>query len=144
MQLHLAQMNVATLRYRPDDPKLVSFAMGARLVGRASAAAPGHRWNEQTIVADSLFVTRSVWESLESLRAFVFSGIHARYRARSSEWFVPDNEPHLALWSILPGETPSVEEAIERLDLLRRQGPHDEAFDFQHVPATMLLEKRGT
>lgn len=128
--LHLAQVNVATLRHGPDDPRLVSFSLGARMVQRAAAAAPGHVWSEQTCDDASRFVTRSVWHSLDSLRAFVDSGIHARYVDRREEWFTRDSRPNLALWWIASGTLPTVDEALSRLERLRADGPTADAFDF--------------
>lgn len=127
----LAQVNVATLLHGPDDPRLTSFTIGAQMVARAAARAPGHVWSEQD-QEGSRFMTRSVWNSLAELRAFVHSGLHVRYMKRTSEWFAPRTEPSLALWWIDRDERPSVREALDRLARIRSEGPGPAAFDFEH------------
>ena len=127
---HIAQFNVSRLRHGPDDPRLVSFGIGANMVRREAAKTPGHVWNQQDILDGDVFATLSVWESIEALHAFVFSGIHERYRRRSAEWFVPMEERNFVLWRIEAGEQPTIEESQRRLDMLRREGPSEAAFDF--------------
>ncbi len=128
--MHIAQFNVSRLRHGPDDPRLVSFGIGANMVRRSAAKTPGHVWNQQDILPGDVFATRSVWESIDALREFVFSGIHERYRRRSAEWFVPMEERNYVLWRIDEGEQPTLEESQRRLELLRADGPSEAAFDF--------------
>ncbi len=127
---HIAQFNLAVLKRGPGDPRLVSFSAGANMISRAALTAPGHVWNTQDIIEDSTFATRSVWESLADLRHFVYTGIHHRYLKRSDEWFQPGGQPNLVLWHVAPGHRPGLDEAIQRLALLRETGPSATAFDF--------------
>ncbi len=131
--MHIAQFNVSRLIHGPDDPRLVSFGIGANMVRRAAAKTPGHVWNQQDILPGDLFATRSVWESIEALHEFVFSGIHERYRRRSAEWFTPMEERNYVLWHIEAGEQPTLEESQRRLELLRAEGPSEAAFDFSRL-----------
>jgi hypothetical protein len=48
------------------------------------------------------------------------------------EWFERLAEACMVLWWIPTGHWPTVEEARDRLDLLRAQGPSPEAFTFRH------------
>ena len=128
--MHIAQFNVSRLRHGPDDPRLLSFGIGANMVRREAAKAPGHVWNKQDILDGEMFATRSVWESVEALRSFVFGGLHERYRRRSAEWFVPMDERNYVLWHIEPGEKPTLDESQQRLELLRTGGPTEVVFDF--------------
>lgn len=130
---HIAQFNVSRLRHGHDDPRLLSFGIGANMVRRAVAKAPGHIWNQQDILPGDLFATRSVWESIDALREFVFSGIHERYRRRSAVWFVPMDERNHVLWRIEAGEQPTLDESQRRLDVLRAEGPSEAAFDFSQA-----------
>ena len=128
--MHIAQFNLAKLRHGPDDPRLVSFGIGANMVRRATAKTPGHVWNQQDILPGDLFATRSVWESIEALKAFVYSGIHERYRRRGAEWFLPVDERNFVLWRIEAAEQPTLEEPQQRLDMLRAEDPSEAAFNF--------------
>ncbi len=126
----LAQFNIAQLRHGPDDPRLVGFASGANMIRKAASSTPGHIWNQQDIVDNSFFATRSVWESLESLQLFVYSGIHRRYLNRKAEWFVQDGRPNTVLWWVDRDEIPELYDAQTRLQLLREHGPSKQAFNF--------------
>ena len=131
----IAQFNLARLKHGADDPRLMSFGIGANMIRRAAATAPGHVWSEQDVIDEVYFATRSVWISVEALRDFVYSGIHRRYLDRTATWFVPDDGVNMVLWSIATGEEPSLEDARRRLDMLRQDGPGPDAFDFANASA---------
>ena len=126
----IAQFNLAQLRHGPDDPRLVGFSSGASMIRRAAATAPGHVWNVQDVIDGELFATRSLWESMEALHEFVYSGIHRRYLERTSEWFVQDDQVNMVLWNAPRGEIPALAEARDRLEDLRAHGPSERAFGF--------------
>ena len=126
----IAQFNMARLRHGPDDPRLVGFSAGANLVRRAVSVAPGHVWNTQDVIDDAWFATRFLWQSVEALRSFVYSGIHLRYLNRTREWFVESDQANMVLWSVADDEIPALSDARARLDELRRHGPSPRAFGF--------------
>ncbi len=128
--MHIAQFNFARLKHGPDDPRLTSFDIGANMIRRAAASAPGHVWSQQDVIDEVYFATRSVWESVDALRAFVYEGIHRRYLARSATWFEASNDVNMVLWSVDEGEQPDLDAARGRLEILRQTGPGPEAFDF--------------
>ena len=132
--MRIAQFNLARLRHGPDDPRLVGFSAGANMIRRAAADAPGHIWNAQDVIDDSVFATRSLWESVDALRAFVYSGIHLRYLKRTSEWFLPHDDVNLVLWSVDGDEVPDLDEARSRLRLLQQHGSTERAFSFEAAP----------
>jgi len=49
---------------------------------------------------------------------------------RRREWMVPSTEATLVLWWVAAGHRPSVQEAVDRLEALRRDGPGPTAFTF--------------
>ena len=114
-RLLIAQFNLARLRHGLDDPRLVGFSAGANMIRRAASSAPGHVWNAQDIIDDAIFATRSLWQSVESLQAFVYSGIHRRYLNRTAEWFVDDEKVNMVLWRVADGNIPELNEAQARL-----------------------------
>ncbi|MGH9657937.1 MAG: DUF3291 domain-containing protein, partial [Bryobacteraceae bacterium] len=75
----------------------------------------------------------TVWESPEALKAFLYHGRHSDVMRDRGEWFVPHDGPSVALWWIPAGQTPSVEEAVARLEHLRRKGETPEAFSFRRI-----------
>ncbi len=131
----IAQFNLAQLRHGPDDPSLVGFSAGANMIRRAASGAPGHVWSAQDVIDGDFFATRSLWESIEALHAFVYSGIHRRYLNRSTEWFVESDQVNMVLWNAPKGEIPGLVDARERLGYLRTNGPSERAFSFGSASA---------
>ena len=137
MQVHLAQVNVATLRAPMDDPLIADFAAGLDPVNAAGEAAPGFVWrladdsgNATSIQAfdDPLrIVNLTVWESVEALRAFAFQGLHRDFLRRRAEWFDPTKSA-TALWWVPAGRLPTVDDAVRRVAFLDRFGPSPHAF----------------
>jgi Domain of unknown function (DUF3291) len=85
-------------------------------------------------------VNMSVWESLEDLRAFVYSSDHVGVMQRRREWFEQMGEAFLALWWVPVGHIPTINEAEERLDHLREHGPTPFAFTFRESFAPLSEE----
>jgi hypothetical protein len=49
---------------------------------------------------------------------------------RKREWFTRMKDAYMVLWWVPAGHRPTVQEAAERLELLRQKGPTAEAFHF--------------
>jgi hypothetical protein len=140
---HLAQVNVARLREPLDAPSMQAFVDGLEPINTLADGSPGFVWRLQTDEGDAtslrvfdddmLIVNMSLWESVESLRTFVFRTEHADYLRHRSEWFERLAEAPTALWWIAKGGIPAIDEAKRRLELLRANGPTPEAFT---LPAT--------
>nr|BFE80010.1 hypothetical protein GCM10020093_026110 [Planobispora longispora] len=87
---------------------------------------------------DHLVINFSVWASREELWNFVYRSAHLPVLQRRREWFLRVAEPYSVMWWIPEGYIPSLAEGMERLELLRREGPTPEAFtfkDFYDAPA---------
>jgi hypothetical protein len=67
-----------------------------------------------------------------ALRAFVYASDHAGYLRRRSDWFERLAEAPTALWWVAEGHAPTVDEAKERLDMLRERGPTPDAFTLRY------------
>ena len=76
-------------------------------------------------------INLSVWESLESLRQFVYKSHHVESLRNREQWFEPIEGPILALWWIPVGHIPTVLEARQRLEYLKEHGPTAHAFTFR-------------
>jgi hypothetical protein len=83
-----------------------------------------------------LIINMSVWESLEALRAFVYSRReHLDVMRRRREWF-ERLSLHLVLWWVPAGHRPTITEAEQRAAQLGARGPSPAAFTFrEHFPA---------
>ena len=140
---HLAQVNIARLIAPLDSPQLTSFVSRLEEINALADGADGFVWRLQTedgdatalrpYADDRILVNLSVWKSLEDLTRFVYRTSHAEVMRRRREWFERLAEASMALWWIPAGHVPSVEEAKERLDRLRRAGPTPDVFTFREA-----------
>lgn len=72
----------------------------------------------------------SVWETLEALKDYVYASKHIELLKSKVNWFAKMNDPHLVLWWVRKDHLPSVDEALEKLRLIKVRGPSAEAFTF--------------
>ena len=139
---HLAELNVGTARGATDSPEMAGFMAGIAGVNALADTAPGFVWRLQDgdgpgatalrPCGPDIMVNMSVWENLESLRDFVYrSGAHLDFMRRRRAWFHPMAQPYLVLWWVPAGHIPGLDEALSRLELLRRDGPGPRAFTFR-------------
>ena len=68
-------------------------------------------------------------------------GEHLEVFKQRRQWFEERVEPMVVLWWVADGHIPSVEEARERLEFLRRHGPSPWAFTFAHVESPLLIDR---
>lgn len=139
---HLAQVNIALPREPLDAPLLADFVASLAPVNAAADTAAGFVWRLATEDGDAtairafgderLVVNLSVWDSLESLRNFVYAqSAHRAVLARRREWFERLGSSSVVLWWVSAGRRPSVGEAEERLRTLDTHGPTAAAFTFR-------------
>jgi Domain of unknown function (DUF3291) len=146
---HLAQLNIARLRAPIDSPEVADFVALLPEVNGLAERSPGYVWRLQDESGDAtalrpfepdVIVNLTVWQSVESLRGFVYRTAHLEPMRRRRDWFVPADEAYLVLWWIPAGVLPTIAEAAERLDLLRRKGPSPEAFTLREPYRRTLAE----
>ena len=102
--------------------------------------APGFVWRLQSEDGDDdlnsllddelMLINMSVWDSVESLRAFVYQTMHSELIQGRAAWFSKLAVAHQALWWIPTGHIPGEEEAGEKLAYIREHGPSQQAFTF--------------
>jgi hypothetical protein len=147
----LAQANIARLRAPIDSPRLAEFVSSLDPVNAVADRAPGFVWRLQTEDGNAtsvrafewdqagsagVIVNLTVWESVEALAGFVFSGPHVAVLRRRREWFEPASEAMTALWWVPAGVRPTTLDAEDRIRRLRADGPSRAAFTLrQHYPA---------
>ncbi len=141
---HIAQFNIARAFEPLDHPSMAEFAAQIDAVNRQAEAAPGFVWRLASeggggsgyILVDNdprLLINMSVWESIESLREWAYSGQHLDvFRARR-RWFEAPSGPSVVLWWVPAGHRPTIEEGRARLALLAANGPAPEAFTFKQA-----------
>ena len=146
----LAQVNIARMREPLDSPLLAGFVAALDPVNALADAAPGFVWRLKTEDGNAtavrafewdragsagVLINMSVWESVETLAAFVYSDAHREVMRQRRSWFERMAVAHTALWWIPRGHLPTPAEAEERVIHLRVYGPTAHAFSLrEHFP----------
>ena len=146
----LAQVNIARMLEPLDSPLLAGFVAALDPVNALADAAPGFVWRLQTEDGNAtavrafewdragsagVLINMSVWESVETLAAFVYSDAHREVMRQRRSWFERMAVAHTALWWIPRGHIPTPAEAEERVIHLRVYGPTAHAFSLrEHFP----------
>jgi len=150
---HLAQVNVGRTVAPLNDPRLAEFMARLDEINAIAEASPGFVWRLQSdsgnatdiqLTDDPQFIVNlSVWETQQALFDFVYRSDHTAVMAKRRQWFEKSEKPFLALWWVPAGHLPSPREALDRLEILQKEGPTPRAFTFRkHFPApdTVLVE----
>ncbi|MDX6358737.1 MAG: hypothetical protein QOH37_1791 [Nocardioidaceae bacterium] len=150
MSAHLAQINLGTMVAPVEDPEVAEFMAALDAVNLVADEAPGFVWRLQDdngnatsihLFADPLaLVNMSVWESVDSLRDYVYRTTHVEYFRRRAEWFRADGK-RVALWWVPAGTVPDVRDGVRRVEFLERHGPSPYAFGFATATPPLLVEQ---
>jgi heme-degrading monooxygenase HmoA len=146
---HLAQVNIARMREPLDSPVMAGFVARLDELNALAEKSPGFVWRFQmengnaTYLRpyddDRIIFNLSVWESPDALKAYVYRGAHGEAFRQRAEWFEHMTDAVLALWWVPAGHHPTAEEAKQRLETLRANGPTAAAFTYRQLfPAPAL------
>jgi hypothetical protein len=149
---YLAQLNVATAVDDLDSQRLADFMGALDGVNALAERSPGFVWRLQSEAGNAtdikvsddprFIVNLSVWETPKALEHFVWNTVHKRIYAKRTKWFEPPKRAYLVMWWVPAGHRPSVEEALDRLDDLRRNGPSERAFGWESLPGVRLWKEQ--
>ena len=137
----IAQLNVGRAVAPLDDAVMADFMNWLDEINALAERSPGFVWRLQgdsgnntdlKVTGDPLFIVNlSVWSSIEALYDFTYHSDHRTVFKRRHEWFEPLGRPNTVLWWQHAGTLPTADEALARLDRLKRHGPTPEAFTFK-------------
>ena len=143
MNHQLAQINIGRVRGPLDGEVMREFMEALDEINALAERSPGFVWRFKTDAGNAtpvqayadprLLVNLSVWESVESLRHYVYRSRHGRFFARRSNWFEKFDAPHLALWWVPKGALPTLEDAKRRLEMIAANGDSPAAFTFARI-----------
>ena len=141
MNYHLAELNIARMLYQMDDPRFSGFVNRLEEINTLAEQSKGFIWRLKTDEGDAmsirafeddmLIINMSVWESIEDLYQYTYYTAHAELFRQRQDWFEHLKEPMFAMWWVPEGHIPDLEEAKEKLELIRLKGPTAEAFHFK-------------
>jgi len=139
----IAQINVARMKgVNINDPIMKEFVENLDSINNVAENSEGFVWrlkdesNDATSFNpyndEQVIINISVWESIESLTNFIFKTVHSNFLKRRKEWFQKYEKVHTAMWWIPQGAFPTVQEAVDKLDYLQKNGASAIAFDFKN------------
>lgn len=138
----LAQLNIATMKAPLESPSMADFVANLQRINALAEASSGYVWRLQDEAGDAtafrpfgedVLVNLSVWRDVQALSDYVYTSAHTEMLKRRQEWFSKVDAAHMVLWWVPAGHRPSVQEAFERLELLRKQGASAQAFSFRQA-----------
>lgn len=154
--MHLAELNVGRLLAPPDDPRVGEFmaaldrvnGLGKRMPGfvwmMEGSGAPGTGNTETAIGGDPRFVSNlTVWESVQTLEAFVWNTVHRQFYERRADWFSVLGSMHFVMWWVPEGHRPTLDEALEKLALREARGDSADAFGWSWLREAELYKSHA-
>jgi hypothetical protein len=140
----IAQVNIGRIKGPLDGEVMRGFVSRLNEINALADRSPGFVWRLQTEEGnatylrpyehdDRLLLNMSVWETIESLKDYVYRTAHAELLRQRQEWFEKLAGVYTALWWVPAGHIPGIDEAKKRLAHLERYGPTQFAFTFKNV-----------
>lgn len=140
----IAEINIARMKgVDINDPMMKEFVDNLDSVNAIAEKTAGFIWrlkddnNNATSLNpyndEQIIINVSVWETIESLQEFMYKTFHNEFLKRRKEWFHSFGKAHTAMWWITAGEYPSMQEAVNKLDELQKNGPSQSVFDLKHL-----------
>ncbi len=138
MSHNIAQFNVAWLREPLDHPSIAEFEQAIDPLHEDADSKEGFVWRliaDGTESATSLrplgddgIINLTVWQSKEAMAEWVYKTGHAWTLKKRRKWFYPALESNVVMWWVPKNTTPTLLEAISRLQYLRSFGSSPLAF----------------
>ena len=139
-EFQLAQINVAKAVADMDSETMSGFASRLEEINALADQASGFVWRLQSEDGDAtaisafeddlMLINISVWDGIESLKAFVYRSIHIELIQGRDAWFNKMPAAHQALWWVPAGHIPTEEEGKAKLAQIREHGPSQSVFTF--------------
>jgi hypothetical protein len=140
---HLAQVNIGIAKGTMDSDVMKFFSDNLEPINAIAESSKGFIWRLKGEGGDATDITfsdnpnelvnMSVWESVDALKHFMFRTHHIDLLKRKKEWFETPSQATYVLWWIPTGHLPTIEEAKQKLTLIRKCAETAEAFSFKKV-----------
>ena len=142
-KFQLAQINIARMKgVDINDPVMKEFVDNLDKVNAIAEDSEGFVWrlkdeeNNATSFNpyqdEQVIINISVWENIETLENFMYKTLHSDFLRRRKEWFQKFGNASFAMWWILENQFPTIQDAVDNLDYLQKNGPTNLAFDFKN------------
>ncbi len=138
---HLAEVNVMHLLAPLDEPPMADFVALLAPINALADQSPGFVWRLESadggaaavraLDGGQVLVNYSIWRSRQELWDYAYASQHLDVMRRRRDWAARAPAASHALWWVRPGEIPTVDEAMDRLERVRALGPTPLAFTFR-------------
>jgi len=75
--------------------------------------------------------TLTLWQNVESVCAYAYSGFHGDALSLRREWFRKTDFPSHVIWWVADDHVPTFIDSTARLERLYAKGPRPDAFSFK-------------
>jgi hypothetical protein len=141
---YIAQLNISKMiGVNIDDPIMKDFVAQLDEINLLGEQSKGFVWrlksDDGNATAynpyndDRIIVNFTVWETVEDLKDFVYNTAHRLVMKDRKKWFENLGQLSYVLWYVDAGKMPTVDEAVERLAYLQKNGASSYAFDFKNI-----------
>jgi len=141
-EFQIAEINIARMRgMNINDPIMKEFVENLDTVNSLAENSDGFVWrlkddnnnatNFNPYDDEQVIINISVWKSIESLENFMYKTFHSEFLRRRKQWFQTFGKAYTAMWWIVKEKFPTIQEAVEKLDYLQKNGPSEIVFDFK-------------
>lgn len=151
---HLAELNIGRLVAPVDDPRVAEFIENIDRINGLGKRMPGFVWmlegsggpgaTDHAIGGDALLVPNlTVWEDVASLETFVWGTVHKQFYEKRAEWFEVLDKMHFVMWWVPIGHEPTLQEALDRLEMLNTKGDSPDAFGWDFLKDATKWKTHG-
>lgn len=139
----LAEINIAEMKgVDINDPIMKEFVDNLDAVNLLAEESNGFVWrlkDENNNATDlnpynnvQIIINISVWNDIETLENFIYKTFHSNFLRRRKEWFKTFGKVSTAMWWVPAGKHPSMQEAVDKLSYLQKNGSSETVFDFKN------------
>ena len=141
---YIAQLNVSRMiGVNIDDPIMKDFVAQLDEINLLGEQSKGFVWRLKTDDGNAtsynpyndarIIVNFTVWQTAEDLKDFVYNTAHRLVMKDRKKWFENVGQPSYVLWYVNDAKMPTIDEAVERLAYLQKNGASSYAFDFKNI-----------
>lgn len=141
-EYQLAEINIARMKgVNIDDSIMKEFVDNLNKVNEIAEKSDGFVWrlkdednnatNLNPYNDEQIIVNYSIWESAETLEHYMYKTFHSEFLKRRKEWFQTFGQVSTAMWWVKKGEIPDLNEAMEKLDYLQKNGASEIVFSLK-------------
>lgn len=138
MDFVLVHANVAKLKFPFESKQMEGFTSQIESINQIGFSSSGFVSEPEikdkgVVFDDSYLVNITIWESVEDLKAFTYSGKHLEALKNRSDWFVEHDLPKYVLFWTRPDQEITEKLVKDKLIALKQKGPSPKAFTFNDI-----------